>query len=138
MNWDSLADQYWALVNGPTQGANESLRRLLGKAASVLPKDKAEELQWFISALQEKPKKWFVAKVMEYASPVPKALLEPLLLAALREPDASSNRIFVTPCLRTFGKQEVKDRLVFLASDSVAQENDGLRKVMYWVEQTDA
>lgn len=136
-NWDELVQEYEALVSAPSSNA-DSIRTLIGHAASALPKDNPEALSWFISALQHSPQKWFVARVMAVASPVPKTMLDPLLIAALLEPNPSATRFFLEPCMRGFGAGHVAARVAQLASTPGATENDGVQKVMYWVPRTGA
>jgi hypothetical protein len=138
--WDELATEYrdlTAYAGRPISGEelhslSEKVRALIGRAASNLPRDNSAALVWFISALQRAPEKWFVAKVMSVVTPVPSSLLEPMLLAALLEPDASACRVFVEPCLRTFGREAVVSRIESLAAYSGVAENDGVEKVGYW------
>ncbi|GAB3357592.1 hypothetical protein GCM10027430_27050 [Lysobacter tyrosinilyticus] len=138
IDWDNLAGQYQELVKAPvSSGSNESIRTLVGYAASKLPRDNPESLSWFISALQGRDK-WFVAKVMAMASPVPGALLDPLLLAALLERNPSANRYFVEPCVRTFGASRVEARIRDLSDAPGVAENRGVQNVMYWVPRVGA
>ena len=136
-NWDNLAEEYFVLANASPADA-DSIRALVGRAASYLPGDNAEALSWFTSALQHSPQKWFVAKVMAMAKPVPKTMLDPLLVAALLEPNPSATRVFVEPCVRGFGTAQVAARIAQLADTPGATENDGVQKVMYWMPQTSA
>jgi hypothetical protein len=67
-NWDDLAKEYGTLVSAP-RCDTDSIRTLIGRAASELPKDTPEALSWFIAALQQSPQRWFVARVMAMANP---------------------------------------------------------------------
>jgi len=144
--WDELAEQYKELIApigqslaGLEQHArNEALKRLLGHAASAMPRDNPTALSWFISSLNRTPHKWFVAQVMSLVSPVPSSMIEPLLVAALMEPNPSANRLFIEPCVRSLGRLEVGSRVTILAERSGVAENDGVRKVMYWVNRRGA
>lgn len=145
-SWDQLAEQYFELI-GPSRASqsgaelhsrNMAVRDLIGRAASALPKDSPAALSWFTAALQRDPQRWFVARVMSVATPVPRALLDPLLLAALLEQNPSANRAFVDPCVRTFGAAEVASRIAVLASHPGVAEHSGLDKAMYWVPRVGA
>jgi hypothetical protein len=138
INWDNLAQEYWGLINVPGTGADASIRALVGRAASKFPKDNPEALSWFTSALQCSPQKWFVAKVMALITPLPHAMFDPLLLAALLEPNPSATRVFVEPCVRSFGAAQVETRVAQLSGTPGVAENDGVQKVMYWVPRTDS
>lgn len=133
-SWENMAAQYQELLRtGATTG---SLRSFRGHVASSLPRDSAHALSWFISALQRSPQKWFVAAVMAEANPVPRTLLDPMVKAALLEPNPSSNRYFIDPCLRTFGPEQVISRINALSTTPGVAEHDGVRQVMYWVGQS--
>jgi len=136
IDWDGLADRYVQLVEaGPrTQPELSAIDDLLGKAASNFPKNRAPDLAWFVAALNEAPKKWFVAKMLERVNPVPSILLDPLLAAAMEESNPSANRVFIAPCVRTFGKEAVKVRLNELATQSESHDAESLALAMYWVE----
>jgi hypothetical protein len=139
MNWQEEANRYALLIAGPqTQFTHNEVRSLVGHAASSLPGDNQVALQWFIHALQSPSHKWFVAKVMALASPVPRALLDAMLLSGLLEPNPSSNKLFIEPCVKTFGASAVRERLKALASTPGVPENHGLEKALYWVRETRA
>lgn len=134
IDWEKKATEYQILITGPFSAAvNERLRTLIGGAASTLPRDTPEALSWFLSALSHKDKKWFVAKVMSMASPMPRTLLEPMLVAGLLERNPSTNRQFIEPCVKTFGGSTVANSLRTLATTLEATEHDGLAQALYWV-----
>ena len=145
-NWDELAEKYSELTGPPgafhsgdeLHSRNMAVRDVLGRAASALPKDSPVALSWFITALQRDPQRWFVAKLMGVASPVPRTLLDPLVLAALLEPSPSENRVFIEPCVRTFGASEVASRIAALSGHSGVAEHGGADKAMYWVPRVGA
>lgn len=70
--------------------------------------------------------------------PVPRTLLDPLLLAALLEPNPSANRLFIEPCVRTFGPSEVASRIAALSDHPGVAEHGGVDKAMYWVPRSGA
>lgn len=135
VDWDELASRYTQLANAEhaTHANLAAIKGILGRASSALPRDTAVALAWFEGALTDAPKKWFVAKVMENTNPVPRSLLDPLLKAALKEPNLSANRLFIEPCIRTFGAQTVRARICELASDPKVNYGEGLANAMYWV-----
>jgi hypothetical protein len=135
-NWNSLAQQYLQLVSAGTDTG--AVRAFCGQAASALPKDNPAALAWFISALQNTRTKWFVAAVMAQAMPVPRTLLDPLLVAALLEPNPSANRLFIEPCVRTFGAAEVSAHVSALSTTPGVAEINGVRQAMYWVPRPGA
>ncbi|MBN3781109.1 hypothetical protein G3O06_26720 [Burkholderia sp. Ac-20345] len=135
VDWDELANRYTQLANveRATHANLAAIKGILGQASSALPRDTAVALAWFEGALTDAPKKWFVAKVMENTNPVPRSLLDPLLKAALKEPNPSANRLFLEPCIRTFGPQTVRARICELANAPDAEYGDGLSHAMYWI-----
>lgn len=134
IDWDALAHQYQELVISPTNSEQSSaIQKLIGKAASTLPKDNSESLTWFRSALNQSPNKWFVAKVMALAKPVPRSMLDPLVLAALLEPNPSATKNFIEPCVRSFGVKTVKNRIQALSNEPGVSQNDGVQKATYWL-----
>ncbi|MBE1162988.1 hypothetical protein [Dyella acidiphila] len=136
IDWDRLADRYAQLIQaGPrSQPELSAIDDLLGEAASGFPKNRVPDLAWFVAALNEPRKKWFVAKTLERVNPVPSILLDPLLAAALEESNPSANRVFIAPCVRTFGKEAVKVRLNELAAQSERYADESLAQAMYWAE----
>jgi hypothetical protein len=136
IDWDDLADRYVQLIGAApvSQAEFSAIDDLLGKAASNFPRNRASDLVWFIAALNEAPKKWFVAKTLEKVNPVPSVLLDPLLAAALEEPNPSANRGFIAPCVRTLGKEAVKVRLNELAAQSERYGAESLARAVYWAE----
>jgi hypothetical protein len=134
IDWDALANQYQELVNSPTSSEqSDAIQKLIGKAASTLPKDNSESLAWFKSALNKSQRKWFVAKVMALATPVPRSMLDPLVLAALLEPNPSATKNLIEPCVRSFGAQTVKNRIQALSNEPGVSQNNGVEKATYWL-----
>ncbi|UIY62130.1 hypothetical protein [Burkholderia cepacia] len=138
VDWDEMANRYTQLASIERISHTDlvAIKGILGRAASALPKDTPVTLAWFEAALTDSPKKWFVAKVMERTNPVPRCLLDPLLKAALKEPNPSANRVFITPCLRTFGPQIVRARICELASAPEGDYRDGLANALYWINRS--
>lgn len=113
--------------------ANHKINAITKEVACNFPKDNPEKLAWFKAALQDNKKKWFVAKVIEKIGPIPKALLSDLVLAAMLEQNASSNKLFIIPCVNTFGKEKIKEIMLEHATNSSVIDNEGYNKVAYWV-----
>ena len=112
---------------------HHTIRKIVGRIASNFPRDNPEALAWFTAALAHDEKKWFVAKLLEKVNPVPKALFDDLVFAALLEDDPSFNKWFIAPCVRSFGVEQVKSRIMTFAPHPQVIENEGVNKVMYWV-----
>ncbi|MCF6456113.1 hypothetical protein [Pseudoalteromonas sp. MMG024] len=115
---------------------NEShhlVRKIVGRIASNFPKDNPDSLAWFTAALMHPEKKWFVVKLLEKVNPLPKALFDDLVFASLIEHDPSFNKWFIKPCVKSFGIEAVKSKIMSVASHPQVVENEGVNKVMYWV-----
>lgn len=134
MDLDKLSEDYCGAISAEDKNAaHHKINEITRSVASNFPRDNPEKLAWFTAALQDKQKKWFVAKVMEKVNPVPKALLHDLVLASMLEPNPSSNKFLVLPCVKTFGKDVVKKVMQQYSSHPKVIENDGFEKVAYWV-----
>jgi hypothetical protein len=134
MNLESLYEEYnFAKALKDKNTGHHLIRKLVGKISSNFPKDNPHSLAWFTSALIHDDKKWFVVKLLEKVNPLPKALFDDLVLAALTEHDPSFNKWFITPCVKSFGTEKVKSKIMTFATHPQVIENDGVNKVMYWV-----
>ncbi|WP_027710161.1 hypothetical protein [Zooshikella ganghwensis] len=134
VNFDELAKEYFEAFDLKDRNmSHHAIQKIVNSVASNLPKDNPEALSWFIAALKDPQKKWFVAKVMEKVMPVPISLLDDLVLAALLEPNPSNNKLFVLPCVKTFGADQVRKRMVELSNYPGVKENNGFDMVSYWV-----
>ncbi len=134
MNLDELAAEYDEAINAEDKNAaHHKINEITKFVASNFPRDNPEALVWFTTALQDKRKKWFVAKVMSKVNPLTKSLLKDLVLASMLEPNPSSNKFLVLPCVKTFGKEMVKEAMLKYSTHPQVIENDGFNKVAYWV-----
>ncbi|MFT4926863.1 MAG: hypothetical protein ACI8WB_002962 [Phenylobacterium sp.] len=137
MNFEEYYQQYnQAKALKDKNASHHQIRKMISKIVSHFPKDNPESLVWFTMALIDDDKKWFAAKVLAKINPVPKSLLDDLVLTALKERDPSFNRWFIEPCVKTFGRELVKSRVMLFASHPQVIENDGVNKIMYWVERS--
>ncbi|QYJ89551.1 hypothetical protein [Shewanella halotolerans] len=134
MNLESLYEEYVQAKSVKEKSAgHQAIQKVIGKVACNFPKDNPEALAWFTMALTHDSKKWFVAKLLEKVNPVPKALFDDLVFASLIENDPSFNKWFIAPCVRTFGVDAVKSRIMTFSVHPQVIENDGVTKVMYWI-----
>ena len=83
----------------------------LQEARKRVAQNSTEDWQWLRAALDDPPKKWFVAKVFRSQS-VPKRLMAGMLRAAVYERNPSLNRDFIEPCMRSFGVRRVHEELL--------------------------
>ncbi len=139
MDLDSLADEYFtALALKDLNESHHKIRLIVKEIARNLPKDKLGNFEWFAAALKDSSKKWFVAKIIEKVSPVPKALLDDLVLAAMVEDNPSLNKLFIIPCVKTFGPKIVKERMVLFSDIPKVIEVNGFAQTEYWVTDANA
>ncbi|MBL4665926.1 MAG: hypothetical protein JKY04_01015 [Sneathiella sp.] len=134
MNFDELARQYnEALKMRDKNAAHHRIDLVLNEAACNLPKDNPDSLEWFSVGLSDPEKKWFIAKLMAKVNPVPKALLDELVLAAMLEPNPSANKFYVLPCVKTFGAAKVRERMDRYSSRPEVIAVNGYDQTSYWV-----
>jgi hypothetical protein len=112
--------------------ANKKKTEVISNIASHFPRDNPEKLKWLISALKDEKKKWFVAEIMEKINPIPKSLFENLILASMLEPNPSTNKYFILPCLKTYSRDQIKEVMDKYSKHPEVIENDGYDKVAYW------
>jgi hypothetical protein len=96
-----------------------------------------EDIQWFIQALEDEQRKWFVAFIVKKAAGgLPKrlkrVLLSPLIRAAVYERNPSLNRYFVEPCVAVFGYRQVIEALLDLVEQGSNFEKAGAVNALYW------
>lgn len=127
MTWDEYYDAYRnAFDNRERARAYEILEE-----ARKLVSDRAQRA-WLHQALEDTERRWFVASVFA-TQPVPKALREPMLRAALTAPvDASAVQSFIIPLAETFGPEDILGRLK-AAKQADPQMAIPVDKASYWV-----
>lgn len=134
MDFEALSKKYLsALEETDRQASHDAMNLIIAEAASNFPRDNMESLQWFSQALKNKDKKWFAAKVLSKVHPVPKSLFEDLVMAALVEPNPSSNKLLIQPCIKTFGKEQVNKVIFKFSQLPEVVSNNGVKKVTYWL-----
>lgn len=82
----------------------------LKNARLLLQVSRKQSHPWFERALLDRKQQLFAAAVLHGA--LPRALLRPMLRAATRGPDASTNQAFVRPALKSFSVKEVRQILL--------------------------
>lgn len=150
-NWDTRAEGFLRLSRFhmaypyPGEAAPGSSLAETMEEAACLPAMAAhylraspEDLKWLGAALQDERKKWFVARLMRLTESVPQELLEPLLLAAISEQDASRNRHFVEAAVRGAGVEPVHERLLGYMRQGTEAEKAGAMRALYWCPPPDA
>lgn len=77
--------------------------------------------------------KYFVASLLYLYDNFSKDLFKSLLKTAINHKDPSFNRIFLRPCLRTFGTKAVADYLVDQFNKGDIIERIGISNLIYWL-----
>lgn len=77
--------------------------------------------------------KYFVADLLYYYDKFGHDLMEPMLNLAINYKDPSFNRIFLRPCLRSFGDSEVIQWLIEKINNSTIEEKKGIANLLYWL-----
>lgn len=88
------------------------------------------------SFLLDNDKKWFVAHLLDNLDTFPNDLLEPMLIAAVNEPDPSFNNEFVKPCRRVFDYVDIQNILLDKFRNGDKDKKIGVLKVLYWARPT--
>lgn len=106
--------------------------RAIREARLALRDKQNRDYGWFEQALADRKKKMFVAIVFEKS--LPKRLLRPMLLAAVRDTDASSNRWFVRPAIRAFGVPRVSSLLHQMYDEEPTEAGRvAISSALYWL-----
>jgi hypothetical protein len=104
-------DEHFLLWSETRQHRGDAAHRQLQAARKRTAQNGPEDWQWLHDALDDPQKKWFVAEVFRFQS-VPKRLRSAMLRAGIYERNPSFNRLFVEPCVRSYGSRWVKEQLL--------------------------
>ncbi|MFA7379840.1 MAG: hypothetical protein WC150_05225 [Bacteroidia bacterium] len=98
-----------------------------------LSKDQTIELINLLDNNSDINDKYFVADLLYLYDNFDKELIEPLLNAAINHRDTSFNRVFLNPCLRTFGVGVIANHLADRFNKVDIDERIGILKLVYWL-----
>lgn len=129
MEWSEHFDD-WLQATG-TRGPEAHLRMQAARKRVQL--NSPADWEWLSEALADVKRKAFVALVFQ-RQPVPKRLLAPFLRAAIMERDPSRNRMFIEPCVRSWGGVEVNRRLLKYLQTGSNEEKAGAASALYWAQ----
>jgi hypothetical protein len=130
VTWDDLyADWVAAHAERRHRDLQLAARDSQRRAADPSPDD----LEWLAVALADPDRRWFVAMVYR-RRPVPSRLFVPMVRAGAIDCDTSACRLFVEPCVETFGSDAVLAELARLAVAVGESAKLGERKCRYWVQ----
>lgn len=130
MTWDELFSQ-WSALEAARRRQDAQL--VLRDARKRVGSNNDADWRWFAEALADPARKYFVADVFRF-QPVPKRLFDPFMRAAVLDVNYSNNRLFLTPCIESFGRDAVRAELDRMRESGVATE-DMHRAGMYWMGQ---
>ena len=86
--------------------------------------------------LCDNDKKWFVAHLLDNLDTFSIDLLEPMLIAAVNEPDPSLNNEFIKPCRRVFDYVHIQNILLDIFRNGDKAKKIGVLKALYWARPT--
>ncbi len=123
---DRLAAEWSAARDG-------GIRLAAVRKARALLQDRAtRDLAWFVAAFDD-PDRWAFAVAVVHGV-LPRKLLRPILAAAVRHPNVSSNRWFIYAAVHSFGGDEVWSILdEHLAAATDREQRGKVRAASYWV-----
>jgi hypothetical protein len=130
MQWEALCTRYLAARGSPDfdEVEQQVLADISPQIGQLTPSDGV----WFVDAIADADRKWFVAFVFEFAPTLPEMLFAPLLQAAITERNPSFNRWFVEPCVRAFGHRRVVTALLEVVEHGSDFEKAGAVNALYW------
>jgi hypothetical protein len=129
MDWETAYQRWDQLCGGRERGRLHAY--LAGVRAGLRGNDRSG-WDWLAAAIADEERKWFVGAVFSRCS-LPRRLLPAMIRAAVYEQDASKNRLFVEPCVATYGKERVKSLLRGYIESGTEQEKRGAERALYWV-----
>ena len=130
MAWDELFPQWSALEAARRR---QDAQRVLRDARKRIGRNNDADWQWLTEALADPARKYFVADVFRF-QPVPRRLFAAFMRAAVLDVNYSNNRLFLTPCIESFGRETVLAELDRMRESGVATD-DMHRAGMYWMGQ---
>jgi len=127
MDWSEHFQRWVDASQRPGPGAHLAMQDARKRVKQNTPAD----WEWLSTALGDDKRKRFVALLFR-AQPVPKRLLPAFLLAAVLERNPSLNRMYVEPCVRSWGGGYVNRRLLRYLRTGTNEERAGAVSAFYW------
>ncbi len=129
MTWDDHYERFRAALNARPVG---DVDRAIREACKHTHVQSSDDIIWLREALADKERKSFVAEVYRY-QPVPEALFDEFIRAAIIDVDASNNRRFLAPCIETFGLDRVSEAVQQFERSEIEVERCGTERAKYWL-----
>ena len=138
MNWNDQYNQYYsAKTTGSNNEQHLNTEKVLRDCRAHLPKKNSPEWQWFIDALEDNEKKWFVVKVIDKLNPLPKKLFSPLLKAAIYEKCVSYNKFFLFPVCKYLNHEKILIEVLSYLDIGNIESSRGVGPILYWLSPSE-
>lgn len=130
----NLSDHYNSFMEATEINDKPAYHKALSNARHYLCNCNDNDWAWLESSLNDPKKKWFVAAIFASES-LPKRLLGSMVRAAVYEPDASRNKYFIVPCLRTYGLAAIETLVNQYFNSKEPSEIEGAKRIQYWLRE---
>ncbi len=134
MRADIAWDDHYHLWRDARRQKGDAHHQQMLAARKLVATNTAEGWEWLAESLNHPRRKWFVACVFE-KQPVPRRLLAGMLRAGVLESNPSSNRLFIKPCVRSFGGLRVNRVLLQYLRSGTDEEKAGAARALYWARE---
>jgi hypothetical protein len=104
------------------------------KKKPILSRQQTIELIDLLKNNTEIDDKYFVADLLYLYDNFDREFLEPLIKTGINHKDPSFNRIFLRPCLKTFGVKTVADNLADKFNRADITDRIGISNLVYWIK----
>jgi hypothetical protein len=131
MDWEALYQEYEVALRNRQSPRRWEIERLV---RTHLPNRKLGGIEWALSALKDERRKWFVGRPFLGSGQLPRRLIDPFLRAGIYSQDASNNRTFIEPCLRTVGLRYVRAFVQGYLETGTEAEKEGASPALYWAQ----
>lgn len=95
----------------------------------------AETLKWMAANLADEERKLFIAALHVEANAMPEELYEPMMRAAVYEPNPMAVQAFVEPCVKAFGVARVMQTLIDYLEKGTDYEKTGAVNALHWASE---
>ena len=133
MNWTKQYIKYCELDSIKNrQEKHLQTEKLLKGCRANLPKKNSPEWDWFIDALNNNEKKWFVLEIIQKLHPIPEKLFSPLIRAAVNESCVSNNKFFLRPLKDEFPLERIIIEILSYLDPKDLKSARGVAPILYW------
>ena len=129
-NYKSLGDYF-----APDYERDNEVLNDFKKSNLYLSRKQTNQLVGILKNSRDVTDKYFVADLLYLYDNFEQELLDPLLQTAINHQNPSFNRIFLRPCITTFGLKKVANTLADKFQNADIEERIGISKLLYWLRQ---